>query len=64
MAEPSKRKRKRIVLTIEDKLKICETIRKGLSMTSAAQQFNVGKSTVHDITKNEVKLKQFVTEIE
>ncbi len=52
------------MLTIEDKLKICETIRKGLSMTSAAQQFNVGKSTVHDITKNEVKLKQFVTEIE
>ena len=56
MAEPNKRKRKRIVLTIEDKLTFCETVRKGQSMTSVAQQFNVDKSTVHDIVKNEAKL--------
>ncbi len=52
------------MLTIEEKLKICESIRKGLSMTSVAQQFNVGRSTVHDIVKNEAKLKRFATEIE
>ncbi len=33
-------------------------------MTSVAQQFNVGRLTVHDIVKNEAKLKRFVTEIE
>ncbi len=55
MAEPNKRKQKRIVLTIKDKLTICETVRKGQSMTSVAQRFNVGKSTVHDIVKNEAK---------
>ncbi len=64
MAEATGKKRKRIVLAIEEKLKICESIRKGLSMTSVAQQFNVGRSTVHDIVKNEAKLKRFATEIE
>ena len=63
MAEGS-RKRKRIVLTIEEKIKICESVRSGRSPTSVAQEFNVGKSTVHDIVKNEGKLKQSKTEIE
>ncbi len=52
------------MLTNEDKLTVCETVRKGQSMTSVAQQFNVSKSAVHDIIKNEAKLKLFATEIE
>ncbi len=43
------------MLSIEDKLTICETVRKGQSMTSVAQQFNVGKSTLHDIVKNKAE---------
>ncbi len=33
-------------------------------MMSVAQQFNVGKPKVHDIVKNEAKVKRFATEIE
>ena len=33
-------------------------------MTSAAAEFNVGKSTVHDIVKNQAKLQTFLTEIQ
>ena len=40
-------KRKRVVLTIEDKLKICDLVKNGRSLTSVAAEFNVGKSTVH-----------------
>ena len=32
-------KRKRIVLTIKDKLKICDSVRKGRSMASLAGEF-------------------------
>ena len=46
-------KRKRIVLSIEDKLKI---VRNGRSLTSIAEEFNIGKSTAHDIVKSESKL--------
>ena len=38
----SGKKRKRVVLTIEDKLKICDLVKNGRSMTSAAAEFNVG----------------------
>ena len=60
----SGKKRKRVVLTIEDKLKICDLVKNGRSMTSAAAEFNVGKSTVHDIVKNQAKLQTFLTEIQ
>ena len=33
-------------------------------MASLAGEFNVGRSTIHDIVKNEAKLQQFMTEIE
>ena len=60
----SGKKRKRVVLTIEDKLKVCDLVKNGRSMTSAAAEFNVGKSTVHDIVKNQAKLQTFLTEIQ
>ena len=43
----SGKKRKRVVLIIEDKLKICDLVKNGRSLTSVAAEFNVGKSTVH-----------------
>ena len=52
------------MLNIEEKLRICESVRGGRSLTSVAQEFNIGKSTVHDIVKSEANIKQFMTEIE
>ena len=60
----SGKKRKRDVLTIEDKLKICDLVKNGRSLTSVVAEFNVGKSTVHDIVKNKAKLQTFLTEIQ
>jgi len=37
-------KRKHVMLTIEDKLRICELVNSGRSLTSIALEFNVGKS--------------------
>ena len=61
----SGKKRKRVVLTIEEKLKICDLVKNGRSLTSVAAELNVGKSTVHDMVKNKAKLHQtFLTEIQ
>ena len=59
----SNRKRKRLVLTISDKLKICQLVRSGRTLQSVADEYGVGKSTVHDIVKSEEKLQAFQKEI-
>ena len=68
MASPaaagSSRKRKRVVLSIEDKLKICDLAESGRSLTSIATNFNTAKATVHGIVKSKDKLRAFVTEIQ
>ena len=58
------RKRKRVILTIEDKLEICELVHKGRTMTSVSEEYEIGRPTVHDIVKSEDKLKTFQTELE
>ena len=60
----SGKKRKRVVLTIEEKLKICDLVKNGRSLTSVAAELNVGKSTVQDMVKNKAKLQTFLTEIQ
>ena len=60
----SGKKRKRVVLITEEKLKICDLVKNGRSLTSVAAEFNVGKSTVHDMMKNKAKLQTFLTEIQ
>ena len=57
-------KRKRVVLAITDKLKICELVKNGRSLASVAAEFNTSKTTVHDIVKNQEKLHDFITEIQ
>ena len=59
-----KRKRKRIVLNIEKKLQICKLAKEGRSLASLSVDFNVGKSTVHDIVKSQAKLETFQKEVE
>lgn len=63
MAEASK-KRKKVVLTIKDKLKVCELAKLGKSLSSIAAEFKIGKSTIYDIIKSESKLKIFLSELE
>ena len=59
----SNRKRKRLVVTITEKLKICQLIRSGRTLQSVADEYGVGKSTVHNIVKSEEKLQAFQKEI-
>ena len=58
------RKRKRTVLTIEEKLKIIELYEKKRSLASVAAEFVVGKSIVHDIVRSQEKLKTFYVEVQ
>ena len=60
----SGKKRKKVVLTIEEKLKICDLVKNGRSLTSIVAELNVGKSTVHYMVKNKAKLQTFLTEIQ
>lgn len=55
MAEPPK-KRKRTVLTIDQKLEICELLNKKYSFSVISQKFDVGRSNVADIKKSEKKI--------
>ena len=56
-------KRKRVVLSIEDKLAICDAL-KGKTSTSVelSKRYNVGTSTISDIKKSEAKLRSFLSE--
>ena len=58
MADCATIKRKKVVLSINQKLKIIELLQKGTSYTVISERYGIGWSTVADI-KNEVKLKAF-----
>ena len=47
-------KRKRTVLSVEDKLNVCDIVRKKIPKTEV-----IGKSTANDICKSEERLKNF-----
>lgn len=53
------RKRKRIVLSIEQKLHIIEKFEKGKSVKSLKDEYGVGDQTVRDIIKNKSELLKF-----
>jgi hypothetical protein len=57
-------KRKRTVLTVEQKIDICKRLKKGASITSVSKGLGVGKSTICDIRKSEDKLMEFVSKME
>ncbi len=61
MASTSK-KRKRTVLSIEQKLDILKKIDWGSSLASIAEEFEVGKTTVYDLKVSRQKIMKFVTE--
>ena len=56
-------KRKRVVLTIEDKLEVLKLIDKSTSYTIICEKYGIGRSTVSDIKKNREKILKFQKEI-
>ena len=56
-------KRKRVVLTIADKLAICDALtKKTATPNELAKRYSVGTSTISDIKRSEAKLRGFVSE--
>ena len=62
MASSSSTKRKRVTLTIEQKLDILKKLDQGSTMSSIATEFGVGKSTVFDIKNSREKIIKFAGE--
>lgn len=56
-------KRKRVVLSIQDKLKVIEMLDKSVSFAIIMEKFGIGKSTVSDIKKNKAKIIAFSQEM-
>ena len=51
------KKRKRVQLTIENKLKVCEMAKNNVPKAVIMSQFSIGKSTLNDILRSEGKFK-------
>ena len=64
MASVNAHKRKCVVLTISDKLKICQLVKSGRTFQSVVDKYDFGKSTIHNIVKNEEKLQDLQKKIQ
>ena len=51
----------KVVLSIEEKLKVCEMFRNKIPKTDIMLKYSIGKSTVNDIIKKKQSLKNFKT---
>ena len=54
------KKRKRVVLTLKQKIEICKKIEAGVSRTTLMNEYNTGSTTLYDIYKQKAKLLSFV----
>ena len=52
-------KRKRVLLTLKDKIKIYEQYRKGASANQLASEYNIGKSSVYNIVRQKDQFKKY-----
>ena len=52
------KKRKRVQLTIENKLKVCEMAKNNVPKAILVSQFSVGNLTLNDFLRSEEKLKK------
>ncbi|XP_069701118.1 uncharacterized protein [Periplaneta americana] len=59
----SNTQRKRIVLTIDTKLKLLSRLEKGESASSLAREYSIGKSTISDIKRNKDSILQFAAKL-
>ena len=55
----TKKKRKRVVLTIEEKVKVLDMLDKSVSYSIIAEKFGIGKSTVSDLKKKQGENSRF-----
>ena len=63
MSSVTPQKRKRCVLSIKQKLEICDRSRNDWSYSQISAEYGIGKSTVFDIIKSEDKLKTFQSQL-
>ena len=63
-AKCSSKKRKHVVLTLDDKCAILDRLKSGTTHEKLAAEHGVGHSTIGDIKKNEDKLRLFTSTIE
>ena len=52
-------KRKRTVLSVKEKLYVCDMVRRKISKTDTLLKYNIGKTAVNDICKSKERLKNF-----
>ena len=57
-------KHQRIVVSIEKKLEICRRHKMGQSYTSLSKEYDLGKSTIHDIVQSKDRLTEYAIEIQ
>ena len=57
-------KRKRVVLSLKDKVEIIESLKNGESGSKLAQMYGVGTSTISDIKKNSDSILKFTCTLE
>ena len=57
-------KRSYNVLTLKEKIELIDQSKKGVSQRSLAELYNIGKSTVSDIIKNETQIRDYVRDID
>ena len=55
------RKRKRVVLSIESKLTVLDSVAKGVGYSELCEKFGIGKSTITTLKKNEAKIREFAS---
>ena len=60
---PSKKKRKRLVLSIQQKLEVIKMLDSSISYTIICEKFGIGRSTISDIKSNRDKLLKFNMEL-
>lgn len=58
------RKRKHVVLSIESKLTVLDSVAKGVGYSEPTEKFGIGKSTISTLKKNEAKIREFASTLE
>lgn len=58
IAQKFKMKRRRVVLTIQEKARIIEDFEKGLSTSDIKRKYNLPDSTAYDLKRKRFKLKE------
>ena len=64
IAITTNRKWKRVVLSIESKLSVLDSVAKGVSYSELSEKFDIGKSTITSLENNEAKIREFATTLE